>query len=46
LFAMLCLIRSQRDRDLFGLLFLRWGFIPLLITLFLVNEQFHPIVGR
>ncbi len=46
LLAMLCLVRSQRERDLFGPLFLRWGFIPLLIILFRVNEQFHPIVGR
>lgn len=46
LFAMLCLIRSQRDHEVFGLWFLRWGFFPLFGILFCINYQILPLVRR
>lgn len=42
LFAMLCLARGHRKFDPVGLLFLRWGFFPLLTMVFFLNGFIHP----
>lgn len=46
LFAMLCLARGHRKSDPVGLMFLRWGFFPLLVVLGVLNEYIGPSFHR
>ena len=46
LFALLCLARSTKDSDPIGLLFMRWGFFPLLGVLVYFNDILHPLTRR
>ena len=46
LFAMLCLARGHRQNDPVGLMFLRWGYFPLLAVLSVLNVYLGPVSHR